>query len=98
MLLSVSPKYSIANTVGFLKGKSAIRINRALGTVKGSLCGRAFWSRGYCVSTMGLDEAMKSMAEVNNLLSKLSDQEANESSARESRATSHLRPGPTYPM
>jgi len=56
MLLSVPPKYSIANTVGFLKGKSAIRINRDLGRVKGSLYGRAFWSRGYCVSTVGLDE------------------------------------------
>ena len=58
LLVSVPPKYSIANTVGFLKGKSAIRINRDLGKVKGSLYGRAFWSRGYCVSTVGLDEAM----------------------------------------
>ena len=58
LLLSVPPKYSIANTVGFLKGKSAIRISRDLGKVKGSLYGRAFWSRGYCVSTVGLDEAM----------------------------------------
>ena len=58
LLLSVPPKYSIANTVGFLKGKSAIRINRDLGKVKGSLYGRAFWSRGYCVGTVGLDEAM----------------------------------------
>ena len=58
LLLSVPPKYSIAHTVGFLKGKSAIRINRDLGKVKGSLYGRAFWSRGYCVSTVGLDEAM----------------------------------------
>ena len=58
LLLSVPPKYSIVNTVGFLKGKSAIRINRDLGKVKGSLYGRAFWSRGYCVSTVGLDEAM----------------------------------------
>ncbi len=58
LLLSVPPKYSIANTVGFLKGKSAIRINRDLEKVKGSMYGRAFWSRGYCVSTVGLDEAM----------------------------------------
>ena len=56
LLLSVPPKYSIAYTVGFLKGKSAIRINRDLGKVKGSLYGRSFWSRGYCVSTVGLDE------------------------------------------
>ena len=58
MLLSVPPKYSIANTVGFLKGKSAIRINRDLAKTKGSLYGRAFWSRGYCVSTVGLDEVV----------------------------------------
>ena len=58
LLLSVPPKYSIANTVGYLKGKSAIRINRDFGKVTGSLYGRAFWSREYCVSTVGLDEAM----------------------------------------
>lgn len=56
LLLSVPPKYSIAHTVGFLKGKSAIRINRDLEKVKGSLYGRSFWSRGYCVSTVELDE------------------------------------------
>ncbi len=57
MLLSVPPKYSIAMIIGFLKGKSAIRINRDAIRVKGSLFGRSFWSRGYCVSTVGLDEA-----------------------------------------
>ena len=58
MLLSVPPKYSIAYTVGFLKGKSAIRIHRQLMKKKGSLFGRSFWARGYCVSTVGLDEEM----------------------------------------
>ena len=57
MLLSIPPKYSVAMTMGFLKGKSAIRINRDLMKQKGSLRGRAFWARGYCVSTVGLDEA-----------------------------------------
>ena len=57
MLLSVPPKYSIAMTIGYLKGKSAIRINRELMGTKGTLFGRSFWSRGYCVSTVGLDEA-----------------------------------------
>ena len=57
MLLSVPPKYSIAMTIGYLKGKSAVRINRELERVKGSLIGRSFWARGYCVSTVGLDEA-----------------------------------------
>jgi putative transposase len=43
-------------TVGYLKGKSAIRIHRDLSRVKGSLFGRSFCARGYCVSTVGLDE------------------------------------------
>ena len=57
MLLSVPPKYSIAMTIGYLKGKSAIRIHRELMRTKGTLFGRTFWARGYCVSTVGLDEA-----------------------------------------
>jgi len=43
-------------TIGYLKGKSAVRINRDLERVTGTLFGRNFWSRGYCVSTVGLDE------------------------------------------
>jgi putative transposase len=58
MLLSVPPKFSIAMVVGYLKGKSAIRIHRQLEKTSGTLFGRSFWSRGYCVSTVGLDEAM----------------------------------------
>ena len=42
--------------VGYLKGKSAVRINREIERVTGTLFGRSFWSRGYCVSTVGLDE------------------------------------------
>ena len=57
MLLSVPPRYSIAMTVGYLKGKSAIRIHRDLMHVKGTLFGRSFWARGYCVSTVGWDES-----------------------------------------
>ena len=58
MLLSVPPKYSVAMTMGYLKGKSAVRIHRELLKTKGTLFGRAFWSRGYCVSTVGLEEAV----------------------------------------
>ena len=57
MLLSVPPRYSIAMTIGFLKGKSAVRIHRTLLKTRGTLFGRSFWARGYCVSTVGLDEA-----------------------------------------
>ena len=42
--------------IGFLKGKSAVRIHRQLRQARGSLFGRSFWARGYCVSTVGLDE------------------------------------------
>jgi len=56
MLLSVPPRYAIAMTIGYLKGKSAIRIHRDYSKVRGTLFGRSFWSRGYCVSTVGFDE------------------------------------------
>ena len=58
LLLSVPPKYSLAMTMGYLKGKSAIRIHREVMRTKGTLFGRSFWARGYCVSTVGLDEAV----------------------------------------
>ncbi len=56
MLLSIPPKYSVAMTMGYLKGKSAVRIHRDLMKTKGTMFGRSFWARGYCVSTVGLDE------------------------------------------
>ena len=58
MLLMIPPKYSVANRIGFLKGKSAIRIYREYLQVKRNFTGRHFWARGYCVSTVGLDEQM----------------------------------------
>ena len=58
MLLMMPPKYSVANTVGYLKGKSAIRIFREYLQVKRNFIGRHFWARGYCVRTVGLDEQM----------------------------------------
>ena len=56
MLLTVPPKYSIAMVIGYLKGKSAVRIHREILKAPGTLFGRTFWARGYCVSTVGLDE------------------------------------------
>ena len=56
MCLSVPPKYSVANTVGKLKGKAAILIHQKFGR-KRNFVGLNFWARGYCVSTVGLDEA-----------------------------------------
>ena len=54
-LLSIPPKYSVSNTIGFIKGKSAIRIHRDI-LKTNKMTGLSFWARGYCVSTVGLDE------------------------------------------
>ena len=56
LCLSIPPKYSVANTVGWLKGKSAIRIHREFLGRERHFTGLHFWARGYCVSTVGLDE------------------------------------------
>ena len=56
LCLSIPPKYSVANTIGFLKGKSAVRIHREL-LKERRMTGLHFWATGYCVSTVGLDEA-----------------------------------------
>ena len=45
-----------ANTVGFLKGKSAIRIHREYLGRQRNFTGYHFWAKGYCVSTVGLAE------------------------------------------
>ena len=56
LCLSIPPKYSVANTIGFLKGKSAVRIHREFLGKNRNFTGYHFWTRGYCVSTVGLDE------------------------------------------
>ena len=55
LCLSIPPKYSVAHTIGFLKGKSAVRIHRDL-LHERRMTGLHFWSTGYCVGTVGLDE------------------------------------------
>ena len=56
MCLSIPPKYSVANTVGYIKGKSAIAIARKFRGKQRNFNGEHFWARGYFVSTVGLDE------------------------------------------
>ena len=56
LCLSIPPKYNVAFVVGFLKGKSAVRIHREL-LKERRMTGLHFWATGYCVSTVGLDEA-----------------------------------------
>ena len=57
MLLSIPPKYAVAQVVGFVKGKSAIPIARTYLGRRQNFLGQHFWARGYYVSTVGRDEA-----------------------------------------
>ena len=56
MMISIPPKYAVAQVVGFIKGKSAIHIARRYAEVKRNFIGQHFWARGYFVSTVGRDE------------------------------------------
>jgi len=56
LVVSFPPKYSVAEVMGFLKGKSAIKIFDKHIDLKKRYWGRHFWAKGYCVSTVGLDE------------------------------------------
>ncbi len=56
MLISIPPKYSVAQIVGYIKGKSAIHIARTYLGQRNNYSGMSFWARGYFVSTVGADE------------------------------------------
>jgi len=56
MLISIPPKYAVAQVIGYIKGKSAIHIARTAGGRQRNFTGEHFWARGYFVSTVGRDE------------------------------------------
>ena len=56
MLVKISPKYSIAEIVGYLKGKSALMIFDRHANLKYRYGNRHFWCRGYYVDTVGKNE------------------------------------------
>ena len=56
MLISIPPKYAVAQVIGYIKGKSAIHIARTFGGRKRNFVGHHFWARGYFASTVGRDE------------------------------------------
>ena len=58
MMISIPPKYAVAQVIGFIKGKSAIHLARVYGGRKQNFVGQSFWARGYFVSTVGRDEAL----------------------------------------
>lgn len=57
MLISIPPKHSVSQVVGYVKGKSAIHIARNYCGRRRNFTGECFWARGYYVSTVGRDEA-----------------------------------------
>ena len=58
MMISIPPKYSVSQVIGYIKGKSAIHIARTFAGRKRNFVGQHFWARGYFVSTVGRDETV----------------------------------------
>jgi len=56
MLISIPPKYAVAQVIGFIKGESAIHIARNFMGHRKNFTGQHFWARGYYVSTVGQNE------------------------------------------
>jgi len=56
MLVTIPPKYSVAQIMGYLKGKSSLIIFDRHANLKYKYGNRHFWSRGYYVSTIGKNE------------------------------------------
>jgi putative transposase len=57
LLVSIPPKMSVSSFMGYLKGKSALMMFDRHANLKYKFGNRHFWSRGYYVSTVGLNEA-----------------------------------------
>lgn len=57
LLVAIPPKMSVSEFMGYLKGKSAMMIFDRHSNLKYKFGNRNFWSTGYYVSTVGLNEA-----------------------------------------
>jgi len=53
MLVSIPPKYSVSQIMGYLKGKSSLMIFEKYANMKYKYGNRHFWCRGYYVDTVG---------------------------------------------
>ncbi len=56
LVMDIPPKYPVSEVMGYLKGKLALRLFEKYEHLGRRYWGRHLWSRGYCVSTIGLDE------------------------------------------
>ena len=53
MFVSMPPKYSVSEVMGYLKGKSSLMIFERHANLKYKYGNRHFWCRGYYVDTVG---------------------------------------------
>lgn len=58
LVTSIPPKYPVAGIMGYLKGKLSLRLFQRYERLGKRYWGRHLWSRGYCVSTVGLNEEL----------------------------------------
>ena len=56
IMIQIPPKFSVAEVVGYMKGKSAIAVARQFGGRKRNFNGENLWVRGYAVSTAGFEK------------------------------------------
>lgn len=83
ILVKIPPKMSISNFMGYLKGKSAMMIFARHGNLKYKFGNNNFWSTGYYVSTVGLNEAtiakyIKEQDTYDKMMDKISTEELND--------------------
>ena len=75
MLVSIPPKYSVSQIMGYLKGKSSLMIFQKYGNMKFAYRNREFWCKGYYVDTVGKNtKAIKEYIENQLKQDKESDQ------------------------
>ena len=58
LVVWIPPKYAVSQVIGYLKGKLAIRLFEQFEKLGKRFWGRHLWSRGYCVSSVGIDETI----------------------------------------
>ena len=83
ILVKIPPKMSISNFMGYLKGQSAMMIFARHGNLKYKFGNNNFWSTGYYVSTVGLNEAtiakyIKEQDTYDKMMDKISTKELND--------------------
>jgi len=56
LVMSIPPKYAVSAIMGYVKGKLSLRLFQRYETIGKRYWGRHLWARGYCASTVGLNE------------------------------------------